>query len=298
MNRHLPMACALAFGLAMTAAPEQAHAFKEHWHKAITFSALSFLDEQVLNTLLMVHDDLDKPSHLETAGVDKLHFNDCDFEGATTNLNELYASAIAGGQGAASLQIKWPEFGTVLHTAQDFYAHSNWVDLAQTALVDSGLGDWTVIHPYSVVAPGIVAIIGEQAGVTLSRQKGARVVSVDFSDGRAGARGLISGAAYFKKQCPKQVAIGHWDSDVEQGGLAKDYPCRDATFMKACTLGLRQTLNEWCRLVDKVTKKYAEAGKAAVMSAVQTERRAEAEQLCVERPYLRQDFAGACSCGS
>jgi hypothetical protein len=289
---------ALALLVAATAAiPATAGAFKEHWHKAVTYAALSFLDDSVLKQMLAVHDDLDNPKHWKTAGVDRWHFNDCDFQGATENVRALYETATGRGKRARP-EVDWVAFGKMLHTVQDFYAHTSWVDLKETSLVDARLDEWTIIKPYQAVSPNLVAVAGTERGFSVRRdKKGEPTVTVTRPDGTT-TRGLISGAAFIQKQCPKNVEIGHWDGPDEQFGLAKDHPCRGDGFWRACTLALRQTLNEWCRLLELEERYYPGQGREAVLQSVRSrEARQEAEEVCRTRAYLQPNFEGGCSCG-
>jgi hypothetical protein len=268
-----------------------AHAFKERWHKAITFTALSFLEPETLGQILRVNDDLDAPLHLDTAGVDKWHFNDCDFQGATENINRLYGEALGKNDPKRKPQIDWVAFGQILHVAQDFYAHSNWVSITTDRLVDTGLKRWPVLAPYERLEGGIVVVTGERADVVIDRKPGERTVSIGLPDSDEKANGLISGTAFFAMHCPSRAAIGHWDSHQERGGLAKDYPCREE-FWSACKSALRQTLHEWCRLTDLA--KPDEGTRAAVARVVKVDQRMRVEALCAKKTYLNPDFSGGC----
>jgi hypothetical protein len=61
-------------------------------------------------------------------GEDERHFDDCEFNGAAEFIRDRYQGArrslIALDPWAAA-----SEFGQALHPAQDFYSHSNWVEL-------------------------------------------------------------------------------------------------------------------------------------------------------------------------
>jgi hypothetical protein len=287
MKRSLTAAAAVL--LAGATLSPRAAAFKERWHKAITYSALAFLPESVLSSLLTVHDELDNPWHFWTAGVDRWHFNDCNFRDATKHINELYASVLGCGTGPVSC-INWRAFGQLLHTAQDFYAHTNWVELGETTLVDSGLDGWKVIEPYSTVAPNVLAVEGDQPGFEVRRDPGSRIVTVELSGG-AKVNGLISGATFLKMHCPRAIQLGHWDSREEHNGLAKDYPSDGPGFEKACGLALRQTLHEWCRLTNIVAKR----GGVHLEEFVQQDQRDRLRFLCDQRTYLDERFTGGCS---
>jgi len=207
-RQHMRRSRMLMSGLVLASTVSStAGAFKEHWHKAITQSALSFLQQPILASMLKVHDQLDAPLHFWTAGVDHWHFNDCNFEGSTKHINELYGDAL-GSLADPTATINWKAFGQLLHTAQDFYAHTNWIDLGQKTLVDSKLEEWTVISPYSTLASDILAIEGRKDGFRLNRTPGERVVLVEVPGRATTMRGLISGAAYARMHCPREVELG------------------------------------------------------------------------------------------
>src|SRR5262249_29386138 len=93
------------------------------------------------------------------------HFDDDSFGGATTRLQNLKASVIAkitalhpDGAGARE------DLGAALHTVQDFYAHSNWVELGNTS-IESALGRTTLAPPpvgtsTCPTGPGILGGVG------------------------------------------------------------------------------------------------------------------------------------------
>ena len=71
------------------------------------------------------------------------HFDDEDFSGATARIKQLKASIIqkitaATPNGASARK----DLGGALHTLQDFYAHSTWVELGNTG-IDTRLGNST-----------------------------------------------------------------------------------------------------------------------------------------------------------
>jgi hypothetical protein len=73
-------------------------------------------------------------------GRHELHVDDNAFEGADAYMAEQrqrIGPALEAGQPAAA----WDAFGRLSHTAQDFYAHSNYVDL------------WTACQPEGMVPP-------------------------------------------------------------------------------------------------------------------------------------------------
>ena len=52
-------------------------------------------------------------------------------------------------------------FGRWLHTAQDFYAHSNWVEDGAQGLVESTLGLWPAWSEYETLPSGLVIVQGD-----------------------------------------------------------------------------------------------------------------------------------------
>src|SRR5262249_47406900 len=127
--------------------------FKMPIHVDITTQALSFLRDDVLKDIVDAHFHQDVVGALDA---DK-HFDNCQFLEGAREINANYAQALQ----AADPQHFRPAgfsidddvadaFGKVLHAAQDFYAHSNWVETwqaagmaaDQTPLLETGRGAW------------------------------------------------------------------------------------------------------------------------------------------------------------
>jgi len=124
------------------------------------------------------------------------------------------------------------EFGNLLHTVQDFYAHSNWVESLgftnesqswvpneQTDILDDGLSEFPWLTPFSQISNKLIILEGtdQQAGlhnIQIQPRTGHVVkVKVKSPDGTATDRlGLISGTAYWSNLCPLSVQLGHWDT--------------------------------------------------------------------------------------
>lgn len=297
------IACSVA--LALWVAPRSAAAFKERWHKAISWSALHFFKNEYLREIIAVQDEMDRVANLCLAGIDKWHFNDCDFEGASRNLAKVYEEILA-----ALEKHDKPEaarlFGRALHAAQDFYAHSNWVELqggkraAEMPLVDESDGNWPTLSPWKPLAnTGIIPVSETQprpATVELpspaAPDRSTLTVKLEGRDHPA----LISGEATLRLDCPEQVEIGHWDDRPGQsGGLAKDYPCRPG-FHAACTLALRQTYQEWCRLLGMARAAATREPHAlgALLEMVEESSAAMAAGICDRKLFRKPGFAGEC----
>jgi len=134
---------------AMSALAGHADAFKTQYHEEITRAALPFVKAPILvqiNRSNHASDTWPGPK----AGKDKYHFNDCGFHAASYEIRTLHDDVLRALHAARDLQGR-PEqaaeianaataFGTLLHAAQDFYAHSNWVESGARELIDDVFG--------------------------------------------------------------------------------------------------------------------------------------------------------------
>jgi hypothetical protein len=57
----------------------------------------------------------------------QVHFDNCDFPGGVTHIEGLWNAIYETGDKYSSVALT--AFGALLHTTQDFYAHSNWIEL-------------------------------------------------------------------------------------------------------------------------------------------------------------------------
>ncbi|MEQ1506972.1 MAG: hypothetical protein ABMB14_32390, partial [Myxococcota bacterium] len=86
----------------------------------------------------------------DAEGIDPRHAQYCQFEEMSDYVNVEYATAVASLDPAAPDPIAAAEaFGRLLHPIQDFYAHSNWVEL-----LEDDYGPWNGITPDNVLDPG------------------------------------------------------------------------------------------------------------------------------------------------
>jgi hypothetical protein len=107
------------------------NAFKSGIHGDIDDDSLSFLQSDILNRISSA--DVD-----ETDGGSEFHLYSCDFQGTTENINGLYDQLVTNIQ-----DVDAPEtFGKLLHPVQDFYAHSNWVELGRNDLIHNSDDKW------------------------------------------------------------------------------------------------------------------------------------------------------------
>jgi hypothetical protein len=133
--------------------------FGNREHTEITQGALPFLRTEILNQI--VDGDLD-----EDAGADgwhsENHFDACEFEDSSRNIqgkyNDLISETIASGNYPFA-SVNYPfhaawTFGELVHPVQDFYSHSNWVELPFIyGIVAKNLGNWPTFRPWHSPSP-------------------------------------------------------------------------------------------------------------------------------------------------
>ena len=277
-------------------------------HQDITHSAFdAFMKSAVVNDINHGHEESDfiSANQLNSA----FHFDGCDFLGSTNHINELYKKISAEDLTKPQARI---DFGQILHTVQDFYSHSNWIELQnagfipKSIIVDAGLADWNILHSNDRISiPGTKVVVIENPILQpLSRPDNGHIV---FKTSEADTVGLISGIAFDNGKCPSDIALGHYDpifirgtdKVVDKGrfpvdklpdaakpaispfgnlllenrggvtGLNKDNPSRiglsfgptsSSGFPDARDGALKQTIHEWCRLVNLVNGKDGVAG--------------------------------------
>lgn len=94
-----------------------------HIHKRITEKALRpILKAEALKTVTranLLHD-----IHVLTS---EYHFDNCRFKAGIRYIEAQYSLAVSQANRDSRKALK--AFGRVIHTVQDFYAHSNWIEL-------------------------------------------------------------------------------------------------------------------------------------------------------------------------
>ncbi len=241
-------------------------------HEDITATALSFLRPEILTALQAA----DVATDVEFVLVNANHFDDCNFTGGSQVVRQSEAEAVA------ALEPKRPPaegdalairaFGRALHAVQDFYAHTNWVELGGDVIVDSSLGAFPVFKPYSAVpSTGFVVVQGappKQAALTrdsASAYPESAVVSVQLGGPpkRQGtAPGLVSGTVDYETGdfCPASVAMTHDELNKDKSALVE----RSEQYEAAKTLAILQSEHEWCRLRALTRKAWGPRGVARV----------------------------------
>jgi hypothetical protein len=278
-------------------------------HQEITLSALGFLKADILQAPI---------THCElvgcTAGIvdgndfgfdaserndSRVHFDSCNFSGASEYIRSTYDLVLGD---ILEGDIRAPEhFGNLLHTVQDFYAHTNWVELGNTRLLFvPGVDEWPILMPFSSFN-GVIIVQTTESSImdqyTLARDQKIVWVNDVYP-------GLISGATNTFDGCPSSIRLGHWDAPPsnpaaaftlyanhpnpgEAGfghGLNKDSEKRGANFGAAYDLAFSQTRQEFCRLINLVAREVSMDKAAGIFhSWVEDKERAIAE--CAARGW-------------
>ncbi|HEY6561404.1 MAG TPA: hypothetical protein VI072_29225 [Polyangiaceae bacterium] len=161
------------------ASSDSRHRFSSH--NDLTTDALQFLRAGVLDDLEDEHDDWADDDEAES--VKWVHADSCAFGETVEQINEFYRNAVDNLVPGPTFE-PWSatdDFGRVMHPAQDFYSHSNWVELgfpenddpstvdvvegiSTTDLVNfsttfagpSGLGEWGAPGPLETVRGDIL----------------------------------------------------------------------------------------------------------------------------------------------
>ena len=248
-------------------------------HEAITSEALDFLNQGAMGEMNDEHKFVDE----STVSKAPDHFDNCRIqEAADIEINGNY-NAPKDPQGAGGVIAEFDpadpspldaadEFGQLLHVAQDFYSHSNWIELGRTDLFADGLGDWPVPADWAIFRDDIV-IVSEHLPAGWSASPNGSTPNVT-TNANVPLRGLLSGVndgllipipfpATTDDDCLDSIAISHGKEDW---GLNKDKNVPTKPLWKpAFDLAKKQTRHEWCRLLHKLQDAYGNAGPATAI---------------------------------
>ena len=232
-------------------------------HEEITATALSFLRADIVTALQVANVATD----VEFFVVNANHFDDCNFTGGSQVVSASQAQAVAFLDPSAAtpesdlLAIR--AFARSLHAMQDFYAHTNWIELGGEMLVDSSLGAFPTLRPYAVVpSSGFVIVQGRKPKrAAIERDEDApyptnAVVNVKL--GRTRTPGLISGTVDYEAGnfCPPQATMTHDELNKDKSTNIGRTQQHEA----AKTLAILQSEHEWCRLRALTFAKWGEPG--------------------------------------
>jgi hypothetical protein len=297
-----PLVTATLVSVVLVAGTAGVGAFGINNHEAITFDGLSepelafsFLRPAVFDDIADEHEQLDRPPEEggTQGGLDQIHFDDCEFDGAAEWIGDRYAAARAELELHTELpfggQTVWQatdEFGSLLHTIMDFYAHSNWVEMgfplsdepdtpgiqaAQSDLVDlSGAQGSLGVDWYAPVPGGLVRADLQIGGVVRDVLLGSDDLTIPVGweireegigddvptlfDPEGAPRGvlLMTGEGTLDNECDvdNEVGIRVFDGYEHDETLNKDSDDRPG-FLEARALAALQTSYEWCRLMSK-----------------------------------------------
>jgi hypothetical protein len=222
------------------------NAFLPKVHSDINDKTLTFLKLDILHKINGGDESADKIGEF---GHREYHSTGCDFQGTTEIINRLYDQVVSNIYDKDTMA---KTFGLLLHTVQDFYAHSNWVELGRNDLLESNSdSNWTVLKPFQEYKGVIIVQVGDKSkgehydipdGYTL--EPDGKVVYVSTSDGTH--PGLISAtSSKSNANCPNE------DMNITHYVMHKDDRPRKG-YDKARALAEAQTINEWCRLQNLV----------------------------------------------
>lgn len=260
-----PRAIALVVGvLVCTATPGDASAFHYDIHGNIIDDGLGFLNPGARSEMKDEQFFLDTTTLLSY----KIHFDACNFSNAIGVINDHYFDDMFAGAGGviAEFDPEDPspfdaadEFGQLLHTLQDFYSHSNWVEIGRTDILDGGTGEWSPLDPWSMVRSDVIVMEGETLpdGFTASEGTGFAPIVTDPNIGPL--FGLYSGVVdgTTGDECIDSVHFEHDEMSKDEAGR----PGHEA----ARSLAVDQTRHEWCRLLHLLDDEYGAAGPATAM---------------------------------
>ena len=252
-------------------------------HQEINADSLGFLSDDILQRLdqrTVAQDDF---TLLPPAGPQfeaAFHFDSSHFQEGVSYINSEYDAILAayGSNSPDRFDTIADHFGNILHAAQDFYSHTNWVESGETGLVDSGLGEWTQIVPFKPVGNLVFAEhagslpVGWKLANPAERTSGLVFHLVNSTaypgqtflgivSGDVGVAGTGITYPYQASQTPNELARSHGGiagSGEPEPNLAKDEP-GEGQFQDAYNLAVRQTQHELFRLVSLIQTHFGSA---------------------------------------
>jgi hypothetical protein len=251
------------------------NAFMPEVHSDINDKSLSFLKPDILHKINSGDEGADK---IEEFRHREYHSTGCDFQGTTENINRLY------GQVVSSIDDKdrmAETFGLLLHPVQDFYAHSNWIELERNDLVESNSDSkWPVLKPFQEYKGVIIVQVGDESkgehydipdGYTLDPD--GKVVHVSTSDGTYPGL-ILATSSKSNANCPSE------DMYVTHYVMHKDSQSRKG-YDKARVLAEAQTINEWCRLQNLVEQSHGQDGVPLLID-IWVDNKHKANSVCLD----------------
>lgn len=254
-------------------------------HPEITATALPFLQASIQDELKSATEFQDTFGQFSQTN----HFDGCNFSGTAANIRTWYNDAVASLDPANFDAVDAAfSFGKILHAIQDFYSHSNWVELQNVGwistdvLFDSTTGTFPAMTPYSLLGGSAYLIEGESEtpfGPGSSVSRVPDTYHTYFSIGDESYVGVVTGCVnpflYGGDESPDSISVSHGGPAGDPfsfGALAKDEPdsedaALNAKHNQARALAERQTFQEFRRLTELVRAAYGEAGAAKFAQA-------------------------------
>ncbi len=248
-------------------------------HQDITEDGLAFLFEDVAEAIGEANeytDDDDNPLNSKTNSI--YHVDNCRVPEAFANLTVMYRQTLGAlDPDNTDLATAESTFGTILHTSQDFYAHSNWIEGAGPVLVSENQLEWPVVTEGTMLGPMMYFSKNGPAGAAVRRETTSRLPYISFDGFATQTKGLITGT--YDNGMEGTACMGNGIS-IPHGPLypnAWPYPnlesweflAKDAPGSKnhdeAVAVATSQTTEEFCRLDRLLRLRYGDPGHALLL---------------------------------
>jgi hypothetical protein len=239
-------------------------------HEDITEWGLPFLKEDVVDEIGDANEYTDMPLfNRGERNSNSNHFDNCNIA-QSLGLIRMHYERVVKALDPANMdhEVAIERFGTIMHAIQDFYSHSNWVESGQQGLFSENGFDMPRGAPGTRLGSMVIVGIGMPNESTLFRAYGSRIPLVRVHDEYH--YGLMTGTFEGNtgpQMCPASVALPH---DPPMGihnphlFLSKDHP-DSLNHHEALSFAMRQTTEEFCRLMRLVMLRYGEAGRSALL---------------------------------
>lgn len=285
---------------AATATQQTEAPFRTFWfgvdHNDITEDGLSMLSSSVAEAIGDRNEETDSG---DTKKRNDYHFDNCSIAESFDEIRANYGKlldALDPAQYRHSDSLKL--FGRILHTMQDFYAHSNWVEQGERGLLNEG----TLMPPPVTPGSWLGGLVVLQAGVPETwfvdrATQGEAARRPWIWDGSDWYPALITGTYEGNtggSTCHPNASIYHGDhtsqGDVHEY-LAKDDP---DSFMheEAVDFATWQTTEEFCRLDRMVFVRYGQSGWSHFRSKWKV-KQAKMDVACPANTELAASLAAA-----